>query len=156
MRPAPPLAAQCPPSRAWRGACALTGAAAGLAVAAWLAGHMEWSSAARLAALACAGSCGAVLGRAAAGRQVTVWVRWDGERWWVDGAAGALQVRMDLGRWLLLLQHRPADGRASRWLAVSFPRGADDMTLLRTALYSPPPEPPPGALHVRAADRASD
>ena len=177
MRPAPPLALQCSPSRAWRLSCTAVGTASGLALAAWVAGHLEWPLAALLAALAATAAGGAALGRFVAGPRVGAHLAWDGQRWWVDGVPGDLQLMLDLDRWLLLLRHRPhgepggQDGqggqgghgragrpgrRRTRWVAVSFRRGADDLRVLRTALYSPPPEATPKPPHVRAPDRATD
>lgn len=156
MRPAPPLDLRCRPSRAWRVGWAVIGGLAGLAVTGWLAGHLEWAFPVAGLALAVAAPCGAVLGRLAAGSGAAVHLSWDGQRWRIDGAPGDLRVRLDLGRWLILLRHRAAAGRAARWLALSFPRGADEMRSLRTALYSPPPEDTPEQPHVRVPDRAKD
>jgi hypothetical protein len=156
MRPAPPLALRCSASRTWRAGCAVIGSVAGLAAAGWVAGHLEWALPAFVLACLVGTPCGAALGWRAAGAGDDVHLSWDGRCWWVDGTPGELQVRLDLDRWLLLLRHRPAGGRAAKWLAVSFARGADDMRALRTALYSPPPEDTPEQPHVRAPDRATD
>lgn len=162
MRAAPPLALRCAPSRAWRAAAVLIGAAAGAAFAAWLAGHLELALPAAAVSIACGVAAGCAAGLAGAGPARPVDVAWDGQRWQVDGAAGDLQVMLDLDRWLLLLRHHPVAGGGAgvgggnRWLAISFPRGAEAHRALRAALYSSPPEatskPPP----VRAPDRAAD
>jgi len=156
MRPAPPLVLQCAPSSSWRFACAFIGAAAAAAVAAWVAGHVEWALPAVVVLSAVAANFGLALGLRMAGPSRPVEVRWDGQVWRLDGAAGELQVMLDFDRWLLLLRHQ-REGRAGpRWVALSFTRGGDDLRALRTALYSPPPEPTPDLPHVRAPDRATD
>ncbi|MBL8344019.1 MAG: hypothetical protein JNN03_01110 [Rubrivivax sp.] len=156
MRPAPPLALQCAPSRAWRLACAFIGASAGGAITAWVAGHLEWALPAFLVFSGAAIAGGAWFGRRIAGPLRQVEVRWDGRDWQLDGSTGELRVMLDFDRWLLLLRHQPKARGRVRWVALSFVRGDDDFRALRTALYCPPPEPTPDLPHVRAPDRATD
>jgi hypothetical protein len=156
MRPAPPLALQCAPSRAWRIGCGFIGATAAAAVSVWMAGHLEWALPALIVLVCAAAACGVVLGLRIAGPSHHVEVRWDGRDWRVDGRIGEVRVMLDLDRWMLLLRHRPEGRVGVRWVAVSFARGNEDLRTLRTALYSPPPEPTPDPPHVRAPDRATD
>jgi hypothetical protein len=156
MRPAPPLALQCAPSRSWRLACALIGAAAAAAVAAWAAEHQEWALPVVLALAGIAATAGALVGVWIAGPPRRVEVGWDGRAWHVDGRVGDLHVMLDSDRWLLLLRHRPRDGNRARWVALSFAGEGEDLRTLRTALYSPPPDPTPDLPQVRAPDRATD
>jgi hypothetical protein len=160
MRPAPALAVHCAPSRAWRIACAALGAAAAAALSAWACGHLESSAGVTGLAAAAASALGAAFGLRVAGPRVATELRWDGARWHVGGVAGEVQLMLDFGRWLLLMRQRvvPASGRRRvRWIAASFARGAPqagELRALRTALYSPRPEPT--LPHVRAPDRAPD
>ncbi len=157
MRPPPPLTLQCVPSRAWRGGCTGVGAAAGLALAGWLAAQQEWALPAQVGLAGALALVGVMLGRRAAGPWHAVALRWDGRDWHVDDVPGGLQVMLDFGRWLLLLRHRPRAGGGKRWLALSFAREAGGQRALRAALYSRPPEATPDLQpHVRAPDRATD
>lgn len=157
MRPPPPLTLQCAPSRAWQVACVCVGAAAGLAMAGWVAAHLEWALPAQTGLALALALAGALLGQRAAGPWQAVALCWDGREWHVDGVPGGLQVMLDFGRPLLLLRHRPRAGGGRRWLALSFAQGAGGQRALRTALYSRPPEATPDQQpHVRAPDRATD
>ncbi|MBI5721890.1 MAG: hypothetical protein HZC37_29810 [Burkholderiales bacterium] len=160
MRPAPSLALQCASSRAWRLACAVVGAAAGASVAAWAGEHLEWAPPALASIVGCGTLAGAVLGLRIAGSARSFDIRWDGQGWQVDGVRGRLQVMLDFDRRLLLLRHRPDGPARARWIAVSFARGGlqglHGLRVLRTALYSRPPEATPEQPHVRAPDRATD
>jgi hypothetical protein len=131
VRQAPPVSLRCDGSAAWRGLHALLAATAAASLAAWvlLHGGAEASTAG-------AASAAAALLAAAAGwlraRPEPAELRWDGQAWWLDGAAGRVDVMMDLGPWMLL-RFRPTAG-ASRWLPV--PDAGPARHGLRAALYS--------------------
>jgi len=128
-------------------------------MAAWAAGHLEWALPASglapaLAAVAAMG--GAALGLRLAGRRAPSEIRWDGQGWHVNGVAGELQLKLDLGAPLILLSHQPAGRCVSDWLALSFVGRGGDLRTLRTALYSPALEATLTPPDVRAPDRAPD
>jgi hypothetical protein len=62
---------------------------------------------------------------------------WDGQCWAVDERPGAVQVMIDLDRWLLL-RWRPGVGRG-RWLAMTASEVGPAWPLLRAALHAPQP-----------------
>jgi len=156
VRSAPAFAVTGDASLLWRLSCIALGSAASAAVAAWMVGHLEWAFPGSwlLPMLAAVGGVG--LGLRLAGPRSPALVRWDGQGWHIDGVAGELQLRLDLGAALLLLRHRAPGARAWRWLALSFPQRGGDLRTLRTALYSPALEATLAPPHVRAPDRAPD
>jgi hypothetical protein len=158
----------------------LVAAAAGATMAAWLARQLELPPLGVAAAALAAGVVAGALERHFSGPRSGSEIAWDGQRWQVDGVPGRLELKLDLGRWLMLLRLRPERGGARatvRWLAIEAPglgfdrpgraAGADSADLpgraaapaawraLRTAIYSPPTATTPTAPADSAADRAA-
>jgi hypothetical protein len=120
----------------WRALRVLLPALAATALAAWVLGHAGWP-------LAPAALIGLLVGAVAWRRTapVPVALSWDGRCWRADGVEGRLDLKMDLGPWLLL-RLRP-QGRA-RWVAVSAAEAGAAMHALRAAVYCRAPETTPG------------
>jgi len=131
VRQAPPVSLRCDGSAAWRMLHALLAAAAAASLVAWGLLHGGAQEASAGAASAVAALLAAAAGWFAA-RPESAELRWDGQAWWLDGAAGRVDVMMDLGPWMLL-RFRPAAG-VSRWLPV--PGAGPTRHGLRAALYS--------------------
>jgi hypothetical protein len=96
----------------WRAAQVLLAALAAATFAAWVALLLDQF--APPAALAAGGVAAALAWRLSRPRPVLL--RWDGQRWTVDGTPAEVAVMLDLGNWLLL-RCRPEGGRP-RWLPV--------------------------------------
>jgi hypothetical protein len=138
MRPAPPLALTCAPSRAWQAACALLAALAAAALAAWLAARLDGPGWPMALVSPVAAYAGGWVGARWVGPQRPASVRWDGLEWEIDGQRGMLEVMIDFDRWMLLRLRPPAASRggAMRWLAVSRLPAVQEWHALRIALYS--------------------
>ncbi|MBZ8140456.1 hypothetical protein CLD22_11165 [Rubrivivax gelatinosus] len=144
MRHPPPVALTCSGGAPWRVARSALAAAAGASAAAWASAHLGAGSPSVVFTLA-AGLVAGLAGWRLA-RPLAAELRWDGATWSVDGVAGALDLMLDLGGWLLL-RLRPAQG-APRWLAVSAAEAGLRLHPLRAALYWPAAtreQPPPAA-----------
>jgi hypothetical protein len=177
-RSAPPVSVELAPDPLWRHVALLVPSLAAVTVLTWLIAHALTSSAAsrdrQAASLLSYGVAAGSLGLCAwaawrlrrmadqaGGRLVhpagqrAPRLSWDGRAWFVqhddgsDPIAVALQLRLDVGRWLLL-SCQPVDapaGTASRstpvWISLARHRHATAWHLLRCALYSPRPQHPP-------------
>jgi len=125
VRHAPPVGVTGSGQGVWRAALAAAPALAGAALAAW------WPLPSGGVVLA--GLAGAAAGWFVAPPKPFA-LRWDGERWQADGVPGRTDVMLDLGSWMLL-RHR-ADGRGTRWLAVTRREAAAAWPALRAALFA--------------------
>ena len=134
MRAAPPVSLRAGGGALWRGLRFGLPALAAAVLVAWVCAHLDWPRTGALVGIAAA-----LIGALAAWRGPTVvaHLQWDGRRWSVDGAEGALEVMIDLERWLLL-RLRPADGLAVRWVAVAAAEAGAQMPLLRALVHAGP------------------
>ncbi len=150
MRAAPPVSLRCQGGRGWRSVQAALPALAAAAVALWALG---WAETPQAPAAACTMLVGAVVGwlvwRAAV--PPAVLLSWDGQSWTADGSAGALEVMIDLGAWLLL-RLRPEAGGSARWIAVGAREAGPSLHALRAAVYSRPSDAAPRVSPTRAPD----
>ncbi len=135
MRAAPAVRVTLTPPVAARAGVALLAALAGAAGAGWVAGHLLGSGVWALAGLLAGAAQGWVLGPTAGAE-----VAWDGQRWHLDGAPGALAVHIDL-HGALLLRWQPEAGRV-RWLPVRRRDAGPHWHLLRVALFAGQPDAP--------------
>jgi hypothetical protein len=146
MRAAPAVTVHGTGGWPWRGLrTALPAASAGV-LAYWLlqrAEHEGWP-----AIVVAVGVALAAWWRA---RPRAVALVWDGQRWTADGAAGALQVMIDIGP-VLLLRLLPERG-AARWIAVTATEAGPAWHGLRAAVYS---RPTPGTARARSPERVAD
>ena len=158
MRASP--AFQCELSRfgLWRAAVATVASASLVVLLVWLSTRSEPTSAFGLAAWV--GSTFAVPALAASLMQLpAVTLRWDGQLWWLarvgrspraaaaaqaDAVAGAVDVALDFGGWMLL-RFRPVAAagrrRVPRWLPAQRSGLEAQWHALRCAVYSPRPAP---------------
>lgn len=130
MRQAPPVGVTATGGLAWQAAQSLLAAAAAAALGAWLlqhAGQPPWL------APALGAGVGALAWRAARPRARQL--RWDGQRWSLDGLPCRVAPMLDPGP--LLLLRWQAEGGARGWLAVGRHEAGHDWPALRAALYSP-------------------
>ena len=139
MRTAPAVSVQAGRSAGWRAFQALLAALSVAALGAWVLGHLQQPSwpALMLAPLVAAWAWHA-------GRQSPVTLVWDGQAWTANGEAGALEVMIDLGGWLLLRLWPGEARRQARWIAVSRVDAGPAFHALRAAVYCRAYEPTPG------------
>jgi hypothetical protein len=131
VRQAPPVSLRCDGSAAWQWLHALLAAAAVASFVSWALLHAGAEATTAVAAsVAFALLAGVAAWRGA--RRDSAELQWDGQCWSLDGAAGRVDVMMDLGPWLLL-RFQPTAG-AAHWLPV--PGAAPARHGLRAALYS--------------------
>jgi hypothetical protein len=136
MRRSPPLVVELQPQPATQAAVAALAALLAAGLAAWALSHH--ASAWPVLGMVPAAAWWAW--RAAAVRPRRL--RWDGQAWWLrepgarDESAVALDVLIDLDRWLLL-RVRPGP----RWLPLSQATQPAQWTALRATLSSAPLEP---------------
>lgn len=155
MRGAPPVQLDCARDARWRGLEAgLAGLAAGT-LAAWAMAHTfsgdMTSARASATALVAAVLAAWAWWRAADGRR-RQGLHWDGSAWRLDGVEGALTLKLDAGRWVLL-RFRPHSshgamqgaGRA-RWLPLDLARSAAPLSLSRAALQAHALDRPSGRI----------
>lgn len=139
MRAAPPVGVTCPAAGAWRLAQALLAGVVAAVLLAWAGLHLGVAGAGVLACLLATGPAVWVWRRQ---RPAAAELRWDGQRWTVDGTDAEVDVMLDLGGWLLL-RARPAAG-AGRWLPLSRRDAGPAWHALRAALFSRSAPPAPG------------
>ncbi len=143
MHTAPPVRISLAPDAAWHACVVVSCSVAAANMAAWFA---VWGQASTgvvavsaLLAAGCAVGLAALLSRQ---RVATVGVlTWDGAGWqWSPHAAeplaGELQVRIDLGAWLLLRFKPTAPNSQVSWLALSRRNAVALWPVWRAALYS--------------------
>ncbi len=134
MHKAPPVSLRAGGGPFWRSLPIGLPALVAAVLAAWSGAHLDWPRAGAAVGLA----IGLVGGMAAWHRpSPTAQLSWDGQHWSVDGRVGALDVMIDLQRWLLL-RLRPADGSPERWVAVAGTEAGARMPVLRTVLHAAP------------------
>jgi hypothetical protein len=148
MRAAPPVSVRCHGGRAWRWLHAVLPALAAAAATLWA---LSWAEISIAIAAVCAPCVGVAVGWLARRAAPTVVLAWDGQRWTADGNAGALEVTIDLGGWLLL-RLRPDTGGRVRWIAVSSSEAGVALHGLRAAAYARPAETARGVGPKRIAD----
>lgn len=143
MRAAPPVGLTCSDALAWRVARMLLAGSAAAVFLAWTGLHLQWPAGPALALLGglTAGGLDWRLRRAAACA-----LRWDGQRWTVDGLPADVHVMLDPGPWLLLRAR--LDAGAARWLPLSRAQVGPAWAPLRAALHARTAGlPPAGSWH---------
>ena len=154
MRAAPAVSVLCHRAGAWRWLQALTPGLASAAVLAWVAGHLQQPGVASpWLVLAVSLLVTSLAWRQA--RQEPVRLSWDGQTWAADGAAGQLELKIDLGRWLLLCMHRRGADSGAVWIAVSAAEAGPSLHALRAALYARVPQPRLGKRPREPGDTAA-
>ncbi len=138
MRTAPAVSVLCSGAGAWRGLRALTPGLATAAVVAWAVGHAQqpglsapWVAVPTALLVACWAWWQA--------RPAPLRLSWDGQTWAADGAAGRLEVMIDIGPWLLLRLRINEPAPADLWIPVSAADTGPAMHALRAALYGRAP-----------------
>jgi hypothetical protein len=138
VRQPPPVSVRCSGGLPWQVLNSATVAVAAAALAAWIAGRAGLQPVV-VGALAVAAAVGAALAAwAYLHRQPPVDLVWDGQAWRVGGmhgTAGALEVAVDAGRWMLL-HLRPDGGGRSCWLPVAEAEAAAAWHALRVAAFA--------------------
>ena len=137
MRAAPAVSVRASRAGAWRGLQALLCALAAAATAAWVLGHLQQTAWPALAAGAVAGVLAWWLAPERA-----VDLSWDGQRWSAGGAAGRLDVMLDLGPWMLLRLQPVAEPRAPVWIPIAAAEAGAAWHALRAAAYGHAPVNP--------------
>jgi hypothetical protein len=135
-RQAPPVDLICSGDGGWRAAQVLLGALAAAVFVAWATLQAALPTGAVMVATATAALGGAALGWRRS-RPRPVRLVWDGQVWRADGAAGEVDVMIDLGSWRLL-RFRPAAGKVT-WLPVPDAEAGPAGNALLAALYARPP-----------------
>lgn len=125
MQAAPPVSVRGTGGGSWLAVQAALLAAAAAALTAWSAGWvLAWAG---FDLRGQAGGVGLVSFLVALGVGAWQWcahrsrataeLAWDGQRWWLDGCAGRIDVMIDLDRWMLLRFH-PEARSPRRWTAA--------------------------------------
>jgi hypothetical protein len=144
MRAAPSVSVKCQGGVGWlwlqAGLPALTAAAVTFWILGWAEASTPWAAVGAI----CAGTA---VGWMARRESPPVVLAWDGDRWTADGGAGALEVAIDLGVWLLL-RLRPEAGGPARWIAVSAGEAGAALHGLRAAAYARSTDAPRSLVRV--------
>jgi len=147
MRSAPAFELHVVPGRGERLVLTLLGSACAAVSAAWAWSHIDALAApaghgasAALAVLAGAATAGGLLGWRWAPRNPAR-LAWQQGRWSLaaptgEPVAGQVQVRIDLGSWLLL-RFVPTGGAPVSWLAIGRRRAGPSWHALRATLFAP-------------------
>lgn len=136
MRGAPPVHLNCTVCKAWLWAELVLHCLAAAVAAYWLTSQAGLPSrwpvvGAGLAAVV----TWVVFARRATRRPVRE-LAWTGERWTLDAQPGAVALKMDLGRWLLLHFRADAGVREGVWLPLELSSSGRAVVLLRAALLA--------------------
>ena len=140
MRAAPAVSVRCLSSALWRWVQVIIPALACTAVAAWLLGHVQRSA---WPALMLTPAVAWLAWRRVPSMAVAL--DWDGQNWTAQGRVGAVEVMIDLDRWMLLRLLPDAQSQGRVWIALSRRDVGAQWHALRAAVYCRRPEPTPGA-----------